>query len=108
MAPSEGTPLPINTTIFGDRIILQRSICTYFMGIRDSFIEQSDIILLVDDFRFPAHSQLLSAHSPVFSDMFSACTIYSSESRQLRLNDTFEEVSALLFFLYGSVAAGKR
>eukprot|EP00884_Botryococcus_braunii_P010485 jgi/Botrbrau1/19438/Bobra.0338s0060.1 len=108
MAPTEGSSLPINNRILSDPILLQRPLYSYFTGIRDSFIEQSDVVLLVDDYRFPAHSQLLGAHSPVFSDMFSACTTFSRDSRQLRLHDTFEQVSALLCYLYGSVSAGKR
>lgn len=80
----------------------------YFQGIRDSFVEQADVILVVDDCHFPAHSQLLSAHSSVFSDMFSSCTDFSGKQREIRLHDTCEHVCALLRFLYGTVSASER
>lgn len=80
----------------------------YFQGIRDSFIEQADVVLVVDDCHFPAHSQLLSAYSSVFSDMFSSCTDSSGKQCKITLDDTCVSVSALLSYLYGTVSATER
>jgi BTB/POZ domain len=108
MPTSEGSPLPIKSRLLDDPHLLQRQMYPYLLGLHDSFIEQTDVILIVDGFRFPAHSQMLSAHSPVFSDMFSACTAYTGETHNITLHDTVEQVSALLSYLYGSLSSNKK
>jgi hypothetical protein len=82
---------------------------TYFRGCSDSFVRQADISLVTGGQEFPAHSQLISAFSSVFADMFDSCSISKENKRHaIKLEDPADQLLAFLAFVYRSVTKENR